>query len=35
MKVLLNVISFTLLTERYDEMHSDTFIITFYKIKEF
>ena len=35
MLVLLNVSSFTVLTEWYDEMDSDTFIIIFYQIKKF
>ena len=34
MLVLLNVSSFTVLTERYDEMDSDTLII-FYQIQKF
>jgi len=35
MLVLLNVSSFIVLTERYDEMDSDTFIIIFNQIKKF
>jgi len=35
MLVLLNVSSFTVLTERYDKMDSDTFIIIFNQIKKF
>jgi len=34
MLVLVNIISFAVLTERYDEMDSDTFIIIFYQIKK-
>jgi len=35
MLVLVNIISFAVLTEQYDEMDSDTFIIIFYQIKKF
>jgi len=34
MLVLVNIISFTVLTQQYDEMDSDTFIIIIYQIKK-